>query len=158
MAAPRSLAVVGKVFAGKNQDGDFKWMVKQPQYNDALFVIAENFLDSIRDDYDEGAGTAVLRPLCPQRVRAGTVPRAAGVPTGWSVAAMGFAQMDSVFVKTAIDLSLDRIALVLKENPQYKRLVYSCDKDEPRMLGVKIILEDGGGGRRKKKTTTTIRR
>lgn len=137
--AQRSLTVVGKVFAGKNKDGDFRWMVKQKQYDRALFVIAENYLDSIRDDYDEGAGTAVLRPLCPQRVKPGVVPRAVGVPTGWSVAAMGFPNMDTVFNKTAIDLSLDRIAVILDEYPQFNQLVYSCDAKEPQMLGVKIF-------------------
>eukprot|EP00966_Prymnesium_polylepis_P105902 2452021-Prymnesium_polylepis.1 len=114
-------------------------MVKQPQYGDALFVIAENFLDSVRDDYDEGAGTAVLHPLCPQRVKAGQTPRAVGVPTGWSVAAVGFPFMDSVFTKMAIDLSLDRIAMVLNQQPQYKRLIYSCDAGSPRLIGVKIF-------------------
>lgn len=137
--AQRGLTVVGKVFAGKNKDGDFKWMVKQKQYAKSLFVIAENYLDSVRDDYDEGAGTAVLRPLCPQRLAPGTVPRAVGVPTGWSVAAMGFPNMDTVFTKTAIDLSLDRIAVILDEYPQINQLVYSCDAKEPQMLGVKIF-------------------
>jgi len=137
--AARPLAFVGKVFKGKNKDGDFKWMVKQPEYQDALFVIAENFLDSIRDDYDEGAGTAVLRPMCPQRVALGETPRAVGVPTGWSVPAMGFPFMDTVFTKTAIDLSLDRIALVLGQHPQYKRLIYSCDAAAPQLIGVKIF-------------------
>ena len=137
--AVRELTVVGKPFAGKDKDGDFKWMVKQKQYEDTLFVIAENYLDSIRDDFDEGAGTAVLRPLCPQRVSPGTVPRAVGVPTGWSVAAMGFPNMDTVFTKTAIDLSLDRIAVVLDEHPHFKRLVYSSDAKDPLMLGVKIF-------------------
>ena len=121
--AQRALTVVGKVFAGKNKDGDFKWMVRQKQYANSLFVITENYLDSVRDDYDEGAGTAVLRPLCPQRVQPGTVPRAVGVPTGWSVAAMGFPNMDTVFTKTAIDLSLDRIAVILDEYPQFSQLV-----------------------------------
>ena len=137
--AQRELTVVGKVFAGKNKDGDFKRMVKQKQYDDTLFVIAENYLDSVCDECDEGAGTAVLRPLCPQRVSPETVPRAVGVPTGWSVAAMGFPHMDTVFTKTAIDLSLDRIAVVLDENPQFKRLMYSSDAKDPRMLGVKIF-------------------
>eukprot|EP00966_Prymnesium_polylepis_P020545 472628-Prymnesium_polylepis.2 len=137
--ACRKVTVVSTLFKGKNKDGDFKWMVKQPENSDALFVIAENFLDSMRDDWDEGAGTAVLRPLCPQRVKPGQTPRAVGVPTGWSVAAMGFPFMDSVFIKTAIDLSLDRIALVLDQHPQYTRLVYSADADSPRLIGVKIF-------------------
>ena len=46
----RQVVVLGKVYAGKDKDGDFKWMVKQKQYNDTLFLIAENFLDSLLDD------------------------------------------------------------------------------------------------------------
>ena len=52
---------------------------------------------------------------------------------------MGFSNMDTVFSKTAIDLSLDRIAVVLDGHPQFKRLVYSSDAKDPRMLGVKIF-------------------
>ena len=110
----RQLAVVGKVYAGKDKDGDFKWMVKQKEYNDTLFLIAENFLDSLLDDSVAGGGTAVLRMRCPQRVVAGNTPRAVGVPTGWSLTASGFPHMDN-YIKTVIDLSLDRIALVMDQ-------------------------------------------
>lgn len=141
MAAPASrvVSVVPTRFNGKNKDGDFRWMVQQPQYSDTLFIIAENFLDSIIDVCEEGAGTAVLRSLCPQRVSSLFVPRAVGVPTGWSVASLGFGFMDTVYVKTAIDLSLDRISLVLQQHPRFKRIVYSCDADDPMMLGVNIF-------------------
>ena len=47
--------------------------------------------------------------------------------------------MDSVFIKTAIDLSLDRIAIVLDQHPQYTRVVYSGDADSPHLIGVKIF-------------------
>ena len=134
----REVAVVGKIYAGKDRDGDFKWMVKQKQYSDALFLIAENFLDSLLEDAGAGGGTAVLRPKCPQRVAKGDTPRAVGVPTGWSLTASGFPQMDN-YVKTVIDVSLDRIALVLDQHPQFKRLIYSCDAKAPNLLGVKIF-------------------
>ena len=134
----RAITVVGQVYSGNRTDGDFAWMVEQTSYDDALFVIAENFLDSLRDDAGLGGGTAVLRYLCPQRVAPGITPRAVGVPTGWSVAAMGFPHMD-LYVKTAIDLSLDRIAVVLHQNPQLKRLIYSCDTKQPELVGVKIF-------------------
>ena len=61
----RQVAVVGKLYAGKDKDGDYKWMVKQKQYGDTLFLIAENFLDSLLDDSVAGGGTAVLRMRCP---------------------------------------------------------------------------------------------
>ena len=43
------------------------------------------------------------------------------------------------YIKTVIDLSLDRIALVLDQYPQFKRLIYSCDEKAPNLLGVKIF-------------------
>ena len=136
----RQVAVVGKLYAGKDKDGDFKWMIKQKEYNDTLFLIAENFLDSLLDDSVAGGGTAVLRMRCPQRIVAGSTPRAVGVPTGWSLTSSGFRDMDN-YVKTVIDLSLDRIAIVLDQHPQFKRLIYSCDEKAPNLLGVKIFKE-----------------
>ena len=43
------------------------------------------------------------------------------------------------YIKTVIDLSLDRIAVVLDQHPQFKRLIYSCDEKAPNLLGVKIF-------------------
>ena len=134
----RQVAVVGKLYTGKGKDGDFKWMIKQKEYNDTLFLIAENFLDSLLDDSVAVGGTAVLRMRCPQRVAEGTTPRAVGVPTGWSLTSSGFRDMDN-YVKTVIDLSLDRIAIVLDRHPEFKRLMYSCDEKVPKLLGVKIF-------------------
>ena len=122
----RQVAVVGKLYAGKDKDGDFKWMIKQKEYNDTLFLIAENVLDSLLDDSVAGGGTAVLRMKCPQRVAQDETPRAVGVPTGWSLTASGFPLMDN-YIKTVIDLSLDRIALVFYKYSQFKRLIYSFD-------------------------------
>ena len=85
-----------------------------------------------------GGGTAVLRVRCPQRIAADETPRAVGVPTGWSLTASGFPHMDN-YIKTVIDLSLDRIALVLDQHPQFTRLIYSCDDKAPHLLGVKIF-------------------
>lgn len=136
--APREIDVTGNLFVKKGIAGDFVWMMQQPAYDDTLFVIAENFLDSLRDDAPRGGGTAVLRHFCPQRLGQGVTPRAVGVPTGWSTAAMGFPLMDTD-VKRAIDLSLDRIALVLDQNPRFKRLMYSCDEQHTQLIGVKIF-------------------
>ena len=50
----RKLTVLGVPFARKNIDGDYKWMVKQAMYDDALFVIMENFADMVGDDRSAG--------------------------------------------------------------------------------------------------------
>lgn len=137
--ASRPVTVVATTFKGRKKDGDFKWMVKQPENDDALFIIAENYLDSVRDDASEGGGTACLRMLTPDRVADGVVPRAVGIPTGWSLQTRGFSQLDSLYVKTIIDLSLDRASIVLSQHPQIKRLIYSSDAADPLLVGVGIF-------------------
>ena len=82
----QKMKVVGKLFTKKNSDGDFNWMVTQPQYEHSLFVYSENVMDSMRVDPSEGGGTAILRPMTVQHMtsvemQAGNVPRAAGIPT-----------------------------------------------------------------------------
>ena len=37
-----TIEVIGSVYTGKNKDGDFNWMIQQPQYADALFVFNDN--------------------------------------------------------------------------------------------------------------------
>lgn len=137
--ASRPVTVVASPFKGGKQDGDFQWMLKQPENDDALFIIAENYLDSVRDDASAGGGTACLRMLTPDRVADGVVPRAVGIPTGWSLQTRGFSQLDSLYVKTIIDLSLDRVAIVLSQHPQIKRLIYSSDAADPLLVGVGIF-------------------
>lgn len=137
--ACRSVTVLGSPFKGKKQPGDFQWMVKQPEYDDAIFIIAENVIDSLRDDASAGGGTACLRMLTPDRVASGVVPRAVGIPTGWSLQTRGFSHLDSLYVKTIIDLSLDRICIVMNQHPQIKRLIFSSDAADPLLIGVGIF-------------------
>eukprot|EP00966_Prymnesium_polylepis_P111800 2586298-Prymnesium_polylepis.1 len=80
----RKLTVLGVPFARKNSDGDYKWMVKQAKYDDALFVIMENFADMVGDDRRAGGGTACLRPVTLFHSKQHMKPRATGIPTGWS--------------------------------------------------------------------------
>ena len=134
----RDVSVVSTLYTKKGRHGDFKWMVKQKQYDDAIFLVAENFLDSLRNDVANGGGTAAVRMHCIQRMAPGATPRAVGVPTGWSFSAKGFPQLDND-VKMVIDLSLDRIALVFDMFPQFKRLIYSCDAEDPLHIGVSIF-------------------
>lgn len=134
----RDVTVVSTLYTNKGQHGDFKWMVQQKKYDDAIFLVAENFLDSMRNDVKNGGGTAAVRMHCIQRLPPDAIPRAAGVPTGWSLPAEGFPSLDN-YVKMVIDLSLDRIAIIFDKFPQFKRLIYSCDAKDPSLIGVNIF-------------------
>lgn len=76
--------VVGIVFKGGGQVGDFDWMIKQGAYADAFFVFNDNvpqYTAFIAKDYSagcaSGGGNAIIRPYQCQTPR-----RAAGIPTG----------------------------------------------------------------------------
>lgn len=51
------------LFVRKKACGDFAWMVKQPEYDDTLFVVMENYLDSVADQCFAGAGTLLCYVL-----------------------------------------------------------------------------------------------
>ena len=126
--------VRGVHFTKKNTEGDFEWMEKQDKYRHTLFIINENFLDSI-DEKEAGAGTAKLRPLVWRYV---TIPRAAGIPTGWSVASGGFQETD-FYTRKALDASIDRIKIILRDNPQLTDIVFSCDASDNTKIGTNIF-------------------
>lgn len=140
----RPLAVVSVSFSGKNKDGDFKWMVKQPKYKTAMFVICENFLDMISDDQLAGGGTACLRPYTMRGMGEGKVYRAAGIPTGWSTETQGFPRLDKHYSKLAIDLAFERLVLILEKQTDIDTLIYSCDPDDPTLIGTNIFKDTIG--------------
>jgi hypothetical protein len=131
-------SLVPSAYIGPGQDGDYEWMIKQPSYAACLFVMSENFLDSMRPagKARPGAGTACLRlHALPHTER----PRAAGVPTGWSIAARGFPNpLANEMVKSAIDCALSRIAGLLVSN-SYNAVIYSCDHKDRNLLGAGIF-------------------
>ena len=140
MALPlRPITGDSVVFSRKGCEGDFVWMLKQPQYANTLFIIAENFIDSIREDAEAGGGTAVLRPYSMYHRLPSQPVRAAGVPTGWSTAAGGFSQMDNDVVRRAIDLSIERIVILLDKLTHFTSVIFSADRAAPSMIGTGIF-------------------
>ena len=136
--------VESSVFVKAKAPGDFLWMVKRPEYADALFIIGENFLDSMRTKATAGGGTARLRPYTYQLMSAadrlaGKPPRAAGVPTGFSINTEGFPYLDDHYIKRAIDLSLERIVLILDTYPGIKRVIFSSDPNNSSLIGTNIF-------------------
>lgn len=128
-----SYNVIGLVYVGKNVRGDFTFMIDQDQYKNCLFVFNENFMDSLDDEPFEGAGTAKIRPykfLKP--------PRAAGIPTGWSVASRGFDVLNRLTL-LAINASVDRLKMILKQNPNIDTIFFSANEDDRTKIGFKIF-------------------
>ena len=63
------------MFLRVGEYGDFGWMIKQPEFEDCLFVYNENFLQwSDETDYRPGGGNAIIRPY--------RDTQAIGIPTG----------------------------------------------------------------------------
>jgi hypothetical protein len=116
--------VVGSVFEGFRQEGDFAWMIKQPQYADTLFIFNDNveqfqkFLVGT-EARKRGLGNAVIRPY-----RHHDPPRAAGIPTG-SLLRGGFISL-TVDAKYLIDRAFEVIG-ELVETGRYSQMIYSDD-------------------------------
>lgn len=83
-----TVKVIGSVFQGAGQPGDFGWMVTQNAYKTAFFIFNDNeqqFLDfhdhepSARPSSacSPGAGNGAMRPW-----QCAAPPRAGGIPTG----------------------------------------------------------------------------
>ena len=144
-ALPRTLAVAAVHYTGKNKPGDYKWMVKQPQHANTIFIVMENFLDMLGDDQGAGGGTACLRPYTYRGTGEdeGKV-RAVGIPSGWSTETQGFRQLDLHYSKMAIDLAVERLVLVLQNVPTIDTIVYSRDPDNSSLVGTNIFKDSIG--------------
>ena len=129
--------IIGAVFSGRGQVGDFAWMITQQEFGDSLFVFNDNEVQfrAFRADPSGGAGcspgggNAVIRPY-----RCQHPPRAAGVPTGDSA---GYSRLDP-HARGIIDEALSVIADLLATG-QYRRLFYSADARDPDLLGTGIF-------------------
>ena len=123
-----SVSVVGSVFTTRGCDGDFGWMIEQPEYEDTLFVFNDNeeqFLAHLEDPTSSfgcsvGGGNAVIRPY-----RCRQPPRSAGIPTG--VDGQGYNSLNSSSQRT-IDLAIEHIQTLLSSG-NYHRVIFSSDGD-----------------------------
>ena len=132
------MKVTGVSFFKPDEYGDFKWMAKRDEFNHVLFLFNENFVDSQNPDAPSGAGSAVIRPLT-HRVQ--EWPRAAGVPTGWSVSSGGYDELNK-FVRLAIDNSIERTKRILHDDPSLTEVMFSCDASSPNVIGSRIFRID----------------
>lgn len=110
MDTDSSIKVIGSVFRGAGKDGDFGWMIDQPQYARAFFIFNDNETQwaAHRADPDgtqgcaPGGGNAVIRPY-----QCRTPPRALGIPTGDN--GVGYPALTD-HVRTVIDEAVASIA------------------------------------------------
>jgi hypothetical protein len=124
-------AVIKSTFTGPGRDGDFAWMVLQPQFTRTLFIFNDNeeeFLDHLAGGEHQcstGGGNAVVRPLqCLDE------PRAAGVPTGSYREGphyLGYSTLDG-HVREMVERATSRIAELLASS-RYDALAFSWDPE-----------------------------
>ena len=112
------------VFQGSGVDGDFGWMIQQPEFARSLFVFNDNesqfnaFHEGKPSGLSAGGGNAIIRPY------QGTKPqRAAGVPTGDHG---GYSEL-SPQIKQIIDRAIEYIKELLKSG-DYDEVVISYDR------------------------------
>jgi hypothetical protein len=119
--------VIGSVFRGPSEPGDFRWMITRPEYADTLFIFNDNeseFRAHQRhppgsSGCHAGGGNAVIRPYQCQ-----DPPRAAGVPTG---ATGGYTELTD-HVRATIDDALAAIGGLLATG-RYRQVIYSAAND-----------------------------
>ena len=139
-----SIQIVPLVYNRVTKEGDFKKMIDSGQHNDTLILYNENCKDmyNLGDD-TPGAGTAAIRDkswLYNQDKEDESV-LVLGIPTGVSTASGGFKVLDQD-AKQAIQLSFMRIIVLVRRFPHIKRIVYSADPDDTRLLGTSVFAVD----------------
>ena len=128
--------VVRSTFSGRDMEGDFSWMIEQPQYARALFVFNDNetqfraFHAGKREGLSAGGGNAAIRPY-----QGHSPQRAAGIPTG-DHGEGGYIAL-SPHVKNVIDQAVAHIATLLRTG-DYDQLIFSYDATK-QTLGTGIF-------------------
>jgi hypothetical protein len=129
--------LVGSVFKSGGKPGDFNWMIRQPEYDDALFVFNDNEQEFRAHQRHApgsqrcrpGGGNAVIRPYQCRRPQ-----RAAGIPTGSN--GVGYARLND-HVRAVIDDALDAIGALVATGG-VGRVIYSA-ANETGDLGTGIF-------------------
>lgn len=150
------IKVSGVVFDGNGKEGDFVWMIRQPEYNKTLFIFNDN-----QEQFDEfhkflakknrpllsffdhacrkGSGNAAIRPYQCKKP-----PRAAGIPTGGMLPnpqgegniKRGYAKVWEG--KAYIDEAFDYIRNLITTH-DYDQVIYSKNKDNRFGSGIFTI-------------------
>ena len=122
--------VIGTIYQGNNKLGDFNWMIKQPEYNNSLFIYNDNIEHHLSNR--KGNGNAIIRQY--NKYSNLAKPRSAGIPTG-TLTNGGFTEL-SEEVKTLID---DCITGIKELIVKYKYDTVYFSMDENGKLGTSIF-------------------
>lgn len=131
------IKIVHSVFYVENEEGDFAWMIKKPDYAKSLFIFNDNqeqFLEFVdnKDPGFEGGGNANIRPY-----QGDSPPRAMGIPTGTLTPYKGYQELDDN-AKKNIDRSIRRLKKLLLSG-NYNQVIISGDKVNKKTLGTGIF-------------------
>lgn len=131
-----SIRIVRSVFTGPGREGDFSWMIAQPDHARSLFVFNDNEIQFLEhaDGTPEthtcwpGGGNAAIRPhQCKE------IPQAVGIPTGVND---GYSAL-MTDVRITIDRSLGVLSHLLATG-RYDAVIYSWDANR-ETLGTGIF-------------------
>lgn len=131
-----SIHVIRSSYEGGGRQGDFEWMIAQPEHSRTLFVFNDNeaqFYEHQRrlgtpHRCTAGGGNAVIRPQ-----QCATPPRATGIPTGR--AGSGYASLADA--RPAVDDAISHLDRLLGTG-DYDALVFSWNA-ATQTLGVRIF-------------------
>jgi hypothetical protein len=113
--------VIGSVYTGRGEDGDFLWMNLQEEHEDSLFIFNDNI--EHHATARRGRGNAIMRRFNIHNPE-GMKPKSAGIPTG-SMESGGFTELNEL-TRKHIDDSLEEIKHLIKTF-DYKKIYYSAE-------------------------------
>lgn len=147
---PDTVELVPHVYSHRENNG-FDVLIKDPSYNDVLFIFNDNeeayraFERNEPAGFVKGGGNAVIRPY--REPDATGRIRAAGIPTGRKGA--GYQTLDERAKKAIQDAGTSIFNLLsdarVARKP-YKRVLYSADPRDPTKMGFGIfeVSDDAG--------------
>ena len=131
--------VIKSKFHGTGREGDFSWMIEQPQHQSVLFLFNDNegqfytHFNGGNHTCGSGGGNAAIRPY-----QCLPVPRATGIPTGTydpGIHHEGYSMLDDHVNKVLDDAFLQLENLL--STGRYTALAFSWD--DKKKLGGKIF-------------------
>jgi hypothetical protein len=130
------MQIITNIYEGRKKYGDYKWMIKQPEYDDILFIFNDN--EECHDTNISGGGNAIIRKYNKYNTNL-EKPRSAGIPTG-TLSFGGYDEL-SEYVKMQIDSSIEEIKEIIQIY-NYKKICYSINKDNTFGTGIFTVDED----------------
>lgn len=117
------MEIIPSSFKGRNQEGDFKFMIESGNYEDSLFIFNDN--EEEHFTHNKGGGNAVIRPYN----RHGVIgkPHSAGISTGKRYGGGGYKMLDSS-AQQFIDQCISEIVELCRMYG-YRRIFFSADKN-----------------------------